>query len=284
MDRHAIELSRKYEKQGYLVEDYRMFHLKDRTKREHQYHYHDFYKVLLFISGNATYIIEGKSYKLKPYDTVLVNQYDIHKPQVEYNAPYERIIFYISREYLDRHMDDGEDLFYCFKYAKEKGSNVVRFPAIFNSRLMEIIRQMEENEREERFGARLLSKTLFMEYLILLNRAVAEEACSFERNASYNQKTIDIITYINEHLDEELTIDDLAEHFYISRYYMMRLFKEETGYSIHQYIVEKRVLKAKLMMSSGISATKACFECGFRDYSTFSRAFRSKLGVNPSEI
>ena len=93
-----------YEKKGYLYDDFRMFHLRDEGGREYEYHYHEFYKILICISGNVTYSIEGHSYKLKPYDIVLVNQYDIHKPQVSGGDAYERVIFYISKEYLDKHM------------------------------------------------------------------------------------------------------------------------------------------------------------------------------------
>ena len=277
-------MEKDYEKQGYLKEDFKMFHLKDSEKREFTYHYHDFYKIIIFIGGNVTYMIEGKSYKLKPYDMVLVNRFDIHKPQVQFDTPYERIIFYVSKEYLDEHKDDGCDLAYCFIKAKEAESNVVRFPALVSSRLMEIVKAMEENARENRYAGKMLGKTLFMEYLILLNRAVAEQNCSFEDKATYNQKMIDIISYINENLTEELAVEQLSEHFYISKYHMMRQFKEETGYSIHQYITEKRVLLAKTMIGAGVPATKACFECGFKDYSTFSRAFKSRAGYVPSKI
>ena len=64
---------------------------------------------------------------------------------------------------------------------------------------------------------------------------------------------------------------------------MMRKFKEETGYSMHQYILEKRILAAKNKILSGTPATIACMECGFKDYSTFSRAYKKLLNKLPSE-
>ena len=65
---------------------------------------------------------------------------------------------------------------------------------------------------------------------------------------------------------------------------MMRTFKNETGYSIHQYISEKRILLARSYIMGGMPATNACIECGFRDYSSFSRAFKNQLGIMPSEV
>lgn len=275
---------REVEKQGYLYDDFRMFHIRDEKEREYEYHYHEFYKVLIFVSGNVTYNIEGKAYRLKPYDVVLVNRNEIHKPEVSIEEPYERIIFYISKEYLDSHKTEEYDLANCFALAAQEHSDVLRFPAMINTGLMEIVDRLEKNGQSNAYAGKLYANVLFMEFMILLNRACMEEKDCFSRNITYNQKMIDLLQYINEHLREELTIEGLAEHFYISKYHMMRQFKEETGYTIHQYITEKRVLEARNMMRAGMSATKACYECGFRDYSTFSRAFKRRLEKMPSEV
>lgn len=274
----------KYEKSGYLYDDFRMFHIRDDSEREYEYHYHEFYKVLIFISGSVTYNIEGKAYRLKPYDIVLVNRNEIHKPEVAPGEPYERVIFYISKEYLDQHKGDGYDMANCFIRAAQERSDVLRFPAMVNTGLMEVVAKIEENGESSAYAHRLYANVLFMEFMILLNRACMEEKNSFSHNITYNQKMIDLLKYINEHLKEEMSIDMLAEHFYISKYHMMRQFKEETGYTIHQYITEKRVLEARNLMMAGVSPTKACYECGFRDYSTFSRAFKARMEKKPSDV
>lgn len=79
-------------------------------------------------------------------------------------------------------------------------------------------------------------------------------------------------------------MDVLAKHCYLSKYYLMRQFKEATGYSIHQYINEKRIQAAKRMILSGMPASKACYECGFSDYSTFARRFKKIVGSAPSKV
>ena len=269
-----------YEKKGYLYDDFRMFHLKDDVEKQYEYHYHDFYKILICISGTVTYNIEGRSYRLKPYDIVLVNRNDIHRPAVEAGDDYERIIFYISKEYLDRHKGENYELAYPFLLAAQKQVNVLRFPAVTNTRLMEVVRAMEQNAKENACAGKLYANVLFMEFLILLCRACTEHPDCFSNSVTYNQKMIDILRYINEHLAEELPVEQIAEHFYISRYHMMRQFKEETGYTIHQYITEKRILKAKGMIQAGIPVTQACYACGFQNYSTFSRAYKNLVGKN----
>ena len=68
------------EKTGYLNEQFRLFHIKDQTSKEFAYHYHDFHKVVIFISGKAAYHIEGKTYQLNPWDILLVNRHAIRTP------------------------------------------------------------------------------------------------------------------------------------------------------------------------------------------------------------
>lgn len=273
-----------YEKRGYLYDDFRMFHIRDEEEREYPYHYHDFYKLLIFLKGSVTYSIEGKSYRLKAYDMVLVSKGAIHRPKVETREPYERIVFYISEAFLERHRTAEYSLARCFEIAEREGTNVLRFPAMTNSRLLSVIEEIEKNGQEkEQYAAKLYANVLFMEFMILVNRCCMEGTGTFNRAVNFNQKMIDLIQYIGEHLTEELSIEDLAAHFYISRFHMMRQFKEETGYTIHRYITEKRVLLAKSLMAAGVSPTQACYQSGFRDYSTFLRAYKRRLAKNPSE-
>lgn len=272
-----------YEKTGYLYDDFRMFHIKDCGKRDYPYHYHDFYKLLVFVKGNVTYNIEGKAYKLKALDMVLVDKGAIHRPQVGGEEPYERIVFYIAEAFLERHKTAAYNLANCFETAKREGADVLRFPAMMNSRLLSVIEEIEKNGREEtQYAAKLYANVLFMEFMILVNRGCMDGTGTFNQAAGYNQKMIDLIRYIGAHLPEKLSIEELAARFYISKFHMMRQFKEETGYTIHRYITEKRVLLAKSLMTAGISPTQACYQSGFRDYSTFLRAYKSRLAKNPS--
>ena len=106
-----------YTKKGYLNSEFRLFHLTDRETHEIAYHYHDFDKITIFIKGNVSYMIEGKSYALKPYDIVLVRHGDIHRLSVDNSVLYERIIVYISPNFMDAYHTDSYDLSFCFRKA-----------------------------------------------------------------------------------------------------------------------------------------------------------------------
>lgn len=273
-----------YEKTGYLNKHFKLFHLKDSDRREFDFHYHDFDKIICFISGKADYTIEGKKYALEPYDFVLINRNEIHKPEVDFLVPYERMILYVEHEFLELYKNEAYDLTECFAKTMQEKANVVRFPAAVTGQLYEILGKMEEGEKEGGYAQELYGELLFLQFMVRLNRACLENEYAYHHTVKYNKKVIDLMQYINENLSEELSIDLLSERFYMSKYHMMRQFKEETGYSIHQYISEKRVLAAKNMIFGGMSATVAAMECGYKDYSTFARAFKKTTGVMPSKV
>lgn len=273
-----------YEKTGYLHQHYKMFHLHDSASRDFTYHYHDFNKIIFFINGKADYMIEGKKYTLEPYDFIFVNRNEIHKPMVDFSVPYERIILYIEHSFIEQYKGKDYDLTTCFAKTFEEKTNVVRFPAVITRQLFETLSRMEDNSKNVPYAGELYGEILFLEFMIQINRACLENKYAYHHTAKYNKKVIELIQFINDNLSQELSIDVLSERFYISKYYMMRQFKEETGYSIHQYISEKRILAAKSMILCGMPASTAAMECGFKDYSTFARAFKKKIGSMPSQL
>lgn len=270
-------------KSGYLLEKFRLFHLKDDSPKEYEYHYHDFHKLIWFISGEVEYHIEGKSYRLEPHDILLVNRGEIHKPFVTAGTEYERYVFYISPDFLDEHSEGEDTLDLCFRMALKEQGNVIRLSPSESRTLFETVKLLDRAGKEEIYASRMYCRILFLKLLIELNRCCISNPEIFHKMARYDKKVVEIIHYINENLASDLTIETLSDKFFLSKYHMMRKFKEETGYSMHQYILEKRILAARNLILEGSAATVASVECGFKDYSTFSRAYKKLLGRLPSE-
>ncbi len=270
-------------KLGYLEDDFKIFHLLDRQRREFAFHYHDFNKIIIFIKGNINYSIEGKNYSLKPYDIVLVNAGEIHRPSVLDSSDYERIIIYVSSNFLQSFSKDEYDLTSCFYHAKKEHSNVLRLPSIEKSKLYQVCLELENSFKDSGYANELLQKILFLEFMIHLNRTVLSNHINYIDSTINNTKLLQIIDYINDHLQEEITIDKLAEYFYLNRYYLMHYFKKETGYTIGNYITEKRILLAKQLVLNGATFTEACFQCGFKNYSTFTRAIKKVYHTTPKQ-
>ena len=130
---------------------------------------------------------------------------------------------------------------------------------------------VEKVKEDEKFGS-LYLHTYAMQALLLINESVSLNGLHFEGKVSYDKKMLDVCEYINSHLKEDLSIESLSEKFYISKYYFMHKFKEYTGLTLHQYILEKRLLHTRQLIESGEKATFACVMAGFKDYSTYIRA------------
>lgn len=94
----------------------------------------------------------------------------------------------------------------------------------------------------------------------------------------------DSVAYINDHLAWELSLEDLAAQAALSPFYFSRLFKKETGFSPHRYILATRVSNAKfLLQSTGDSVKSICFTVGFTSESSFCTTFKKETGLTPSE-
>ena len=269
-------------KQGYLTADYRLFHLTDFSAEDYKPHYHDFCKILLFLGGQVEYVVEGRSYPLKPGDIVLVNRGEIHCPHVGDQSPYERIILYLSPAFLQEYAAP-DPLESCFLTARYRHSSVLRPEVEARGQLMDLARRLERAlDRPEEFAGPLYGRVLLLEFLIRLNRAALEGQASYLHTGSMDYRVSGLISYINSHLGEPLPIDHLARECCLSPYHMMRLFRRETGCTVGGYITQKRLALADELIRTGrASATQACFQAGFANYSTFLRAYKQSFGVTP---
>lgn len=93
-----------------------------------------------------------------------------------------------------------------------------------------------------------------------------------------------ILKYINQNINQDLSLDGLAQRFSLSKFYLTRRFKELTGLSLHQFIVKKRLTRARYLISVGADPYRAAVDAGFNNYSHFSRTFKAYFGQNPSSI
>lgn len=272
-----------YKKVGYLTTSFKMFHIKDTAHKEYNYHYHDFHKILILLSGDVTYCIEGRTYDLRPNDIVLVNSGEVHKPIIRSDAPYERIIIYVSPDYLSEYRDAKNDLSLCLRQAMAEQSHVLRLHSSMNGKLGSTIRELDRSLYDEDYANELYHRILFLEFMIQLNRAALHNHVEFIGDSASNDKILAVLDYLNEHLTEDISIDELSSRFFLSRYYLMHTFKEQTGYTIGSYLSTKRLFLARDLIAKGTPITDVCYACGFHNYSTFSRAYKKSFGESPRE-
>ena len=160
---------------GYLLENYRYFHLRDTAGQELDVHFHEFDKLVLLISGSVSYTVESTTCVLKPWDVLLVKHHTIHKAEIDKSVPYERIIIYLDRGHFERSMP-GAGLFDSFELADKRSRHLLTPNAEQIDALKAAIAAYERAAGDELFGAQTLRETLIIQLLIQINRlAEAEE-------------------------------------------------------------------------------------------------------------
>jgi len=268
-------------REGYLHEGYHYFHLRDTAGQERDFHFHDFDKLVLLLSGRVTYAVEDRRYDLRPWDILLVRHHAIHKALIDRSEPYERVILYLDGGYIGR-IAPGAALMRIFDRADELGQHRIAPDADGRERLGSILRQLEVALSDDGFGSEALRDALLIQLLVLIGRAAPRQARA--SSGRRDEKITQVLTYINEHPDGSLSVDELAGQAFLSRYHVMRRFKEQTGVTVHAYIMQRRLTTAARLIRGGVPAARAAADCGFSDYSTFYRAFRRTFGASPRDI
>lgn len=269
-----------YQKRGYLLENFRLFHLRSPQGAQVDFHYHEFCKVVLLLSGSGGYFVDGQRYLLQSGDVVLIGCHSIHKPELDSGVPYERIILYISPEYLQRESTAECNLLSLF--SGEKG-HVLRLPDSRKKQLFRIAAALELQLESMDYGREILSNVGLLQLLVEIGRNQnREDNLAHSPVMPKNERIVEILRYIDAHLSEDLDAEVLAQTFFISKYHMMRLFRQETGTTIHLYLTQKRLIRARELIDGGMRATEACYQSGFRSYSSFTRACAKHLGTTPT--
>ena len=197
---------------------------------------------------------------------------------------YERIIVSIYPEYLKQCCSTHTDLNCCFTRRNTNFGHKLSLSQEEQKRFLYFIHKLSENEG---YGQDILDHAVFLQLMTFLNgiflRNCDHDLPQHEPAGSHHEHMDAILSYINQHIAEDLSIERLARHFYISTSYLCRIFKSETGTTINKYITAKRITLAKSYLSEGYSVTDACIRCGFGDYSNFLKSFTKAVGISPKK-
>lgn len=241
------------------------------------YHFHDFYEVYFLISGNLDYFVENKVYHIHRGDLLIMNNNEIHRPFFKDFTTYERVVIYFEPGKIS---EKSLRLLDAFTKRKSGEKNLIKLSSAQTEELLGLFKKFERLEEEPDEYSETLRLAYLLEVLALINKAFKNTRVLKEIRAK-NEIISEILKYIDEHLDTELSLEQLEKRFNYNKTYLCRLFKQNTGSSIHKHILYKRVAKSKALISEGFSVFEACVHCGFNDYSSFYRVFKSTVGISP---
>ncbi len=246
------------------------------------FHLHDGFEIYFLISGDVNYFIEKKVYPLKYGDLIITNNYEVHTPAFQSGKEYERVIVQFDSEIPEKFSTQGFNLLECFNNRPLGLNNKISLGKSQVTELLSLFARIETAANSDASGSEILKTTAFIDLLVFINRVFAGSR-SEEDHPHVPEKLLPIMDYIDDNLENELSLVTLENRFYLNRFYLSRLFKESTGINIHEYITFKRISKAKKLLSSDCSVTDACSLSGFSDYSNFIRVFKKIVGVPPGQ-
>lgn len=245
-------------------------------------HIHDCYEIYYSISGGKQFLIDNRFYPIQPGDLFLINQYESHYITQLDKMVHERIVLSIHPDYVKQLSSVQTDLDSCFSKRPPNFKHRFSLTKDQQNRFLYYINKLKSVHG---FGSDILEQAFFMELLVMLNAICAAGPAS-ENNTSpqvYNHQVDDILAYINQNLSSSITIEQLAEHFFMSESYICRIFKVVTGTTINKYITARRISIAKAHLSGGATVNEAWEQSGFADYSNFLRSFTKAVGVSPKK-
>lgn len=270
LDRQEMPVGREYE----------IHHKTSPIPSTVQFHYHDFYEFYLFMSGNVRMTVETRTYSLAPHSLLVITPGNMHMATcMDQQVFYERIILYASQDCLrdlssrELSMPGWMDSLnardrYLFALDDETYKGCQRLTD-------EIIASSSDNLPAMRHVNRCRISAL----LGMFAQSTQEDQS--QPDAPPITRVGQMIDYINQHLAERLSLDELAQHFFISKYHMLHIFKQYTCTSVYSYIQSKRIINAKTLMQSGVSPGDACRMSGFGDYASFYKTFMHYMGISP---
>lgn len=257
--------------------DFGLRHSKDSTpdnKKFKLHNHNEIYEIMLFLDGDAEFYVEGSIYKLKPFDMILTRPFEMHHIICKSNKPYERILLFINTKYFKR--NNCSEFLRVFEDRPIGKDNLIPAKPVKEC-LLEPIKRAEKYVNE---NALLVANGAVTEFLYLLNN-LKKTAYSPKPQ---DQRISNVIMYINENLNESITLDALAEKFFIDKYYLCKIFKKNTGYTLNQYINYKRLLLVRELHSKGQTLLEASINAGFNNYSHFYRMCIKQMGEPPKNM
>lgn len=232
-------------------------------------HTHDTYEIFCFLSGNAKYFVEGNVYPLKSGDILIMKKAEAHSLLIKTSQMYERIVISFSGDAID---DSLKDNLTSFLDNRPLGVNNRYAASVFKEKnWLYYLNKICETED-------LNIQSL---YLNVLLSELCESSNEISDNTAARDDIMEILSYINRHLSDFLTLEKICNRFYISKSQINKKFKKVIGTTVWEYITAKRLLLAKDLLQKGNSPTSIYPKCGFRDYCTFFRAYKAKFAVSP---
>ncbi|MEC0093828.1 AraC family transcriptional regulator [Paenibacillus macquariensis] len=251
------------------------------------FHSHSGYELYLCIQGKGHYIVGDRMHTLGVGTFTVVGPMASHLSRPHLNTPFHRYILAIERSYVEQLcVEDRECLMGIRQWLPDPESDSIhtQLNAQQLMHLQEILVQLEGEIQRKQPCYPLLVKSLLLQLFAQLGRYQAKSSTiSMGGNDTQKQMVKGILSYMMEHHHEPLSVEKLCVQFHVSRSFLFRIFKANTGVTMNEFLVSIRMTKAKeLLQATDLAITAVAGRVGFQDVSHFCHTFKRLSGMTPS--
>lgn len=262
------------------MEDVRIEHRYNASNFKLERHYENVYQVIMVTNGRIRYRVGDKIYETGRGGIIVLNTLEEHDLEVlEY--PYERYMIRVQPDFFQNEVKYPEVIAVFIKRPPNFSHLLTVSEPVWNY-LYDIVLEMErEYNHKKKYWDCYVGADLRRMFILIYRECADILAMRVGQSVTvaYN-----IMNYINHHFTESITVDKIAAELYLNKNYIAHVFKEETGYSLISYVILLRVNRAKVLLTkTDRSITQIATECGYDDFTYFSRQFKKTVGVSPSE-
>ncbi|GGE16398.1 AraC family transcriptional regulator [Marinithermofilum abyssi] len=253
--------------------------------RDFEFHSHDAFEIYYFHGGSCTYLIADRIYTLSPGDLIIMHGMTLHRANPDPSAEYIRSIIHFDPRYVENFLRQPGMIDLLVPFRRLKNYRFKLYGKKRRQTVEDVLREMARCNHSPDLLASQRYLVWFLQLLIEINEEYLILDEGSDRSTEKEGIVQQVISFIERHYSEDLNLDRIAGELHLSKFYLSRVFKEVTGVTIMNYLMNQRINQAKVsfLLNRELTVTEMSYRTGFKHPAHFSRVFKKQVGITPDQ-
>lgn len=248
-------------------------------------HYHDSYEIVFFIKANLQLFLKNTQYHIEDGDLLLINEYDIHKINYQADTSYIRYVVNFKKNFMENFLraNNAGDMLSELEKLDMRKANLGLNSRYSIDNLFKVLQSTFDKYLKKPTGLmqNALRSALFV-LLVNLTEHLGHTGSFQKEHKKKDEQVKALIQFIDAHYSQQISLDTLKQELYLSKYYISRIFKQISGFTVVEYIQYRRIIEAqKMLKSSKKEIINICYDCGFNTLQQFYLTFKKISSTTP---